>query len=104
GGERGQDRGGGWRPEGEPGALDAGEAGHGALAAAEQGVASAMTRLGMIYHNALGVDRDPAIAATWWAKAAARGDADGQAMLGAAHLLGAGVPRDGVAALAWLLR
>jgi TPR repeat protein len=25
-------------------------------------------------------------------------------MLGAAHLLGAGVPRDGVAALAWLLR
>ena len=25
-------------------------------------------------------------------------------MLGAAHVLGAGVPRDGVAALAWLLR
>jgi uncharacterized protein len=25
-------------------------------------------------------------------------------MLGAAHLLGAGVPRDGVTALAWLLR
>jgi selenocysteine-specific elongation factor len=63
-----------------------------------------MTRLGMMYHNALGIGRDPAVAATWWAKAAARGDADGQAMLGAAHLLGAGVPRDGVAALAWLLR
>ena len=63
-----------------------------------------MTRLGMIYHNALEVDRDPAMAAAWWAKAAARGDADGQAMLGAAHLLGAGAPRDGVAALAWLLR
>ncbi len=38
------------------------------------------------------------------ASAAARGDADGQAMLGAAHVLGAGVARDGVAALAWLLR
>ena len=32
------------------------------------------------------------------------GDADGQAMLGAAHHLGAGVPRDPVAALAWLMR
>ena len=90
--------------EGETASFDASEARRWALAAAEQGVAPAMTRLGMIYHNALGVDRDPATAATWWAKAAARGDADGQAMLGAAHLLGAGVPRDGVAALAWLLR
>ena len=63
-----------------------------------------MTRLGMIYHNALAVDRDPAAAAAWWGKAAARGDADGQAMLGAAHVLGAGVARDRVAALAWLLR
>jgi TPR repeat protein len=63
-----------------------------------------MTRVGMISHNALGVGRDPAAATHWWAKAAARGDADGQAMLGAAHILGAGVARDGVAALAWLLR
>ena len=59
-----------------------------------------MTRLGMIYHNAVAVDRDPAAAAAWWGKAAARGDADGQAMLGAAHVLGAGVARDRVAALA----
>ena len=63
-----------------------------------------MTRVGMIYHNALGVQRDPAVAAAWWAKAALRGDADGQAMLGAAHLLGAGVAPDRIAALAWLLR
>jgi TPR repeat protein len=68
-------------------------------AAAEQGIAAAMTRLGMIHHDALGVDRDPKTAAAWWTKAAARGDADGQAMLGAAHLLGAGVARDRV--LAW---
>jgi hypothetical protein len=63
-----------------------------------------MTRLGMMFHDALGVERDPAAATTWWAKAAARGDADGQAMLGAAHMLGAGVSRDGVVALAWLIR
>jgi TPR repeat protein len=36
--------------------------------------------------------------------AAARGDVDAQAMLGAAYQLGAGVPRDPVAALMWLLR
>jgi TPR repeat protein len=40
----------------------------------------------------------------WWGSAALLGDADGQAMLGAAHFLGAGVKRDGVAALTWLLR
>jgi uncharacterized protein len=86
--------------EGEAAPSNASEARRWALAAAEQGVASAMTRLGMIYHNALGVDRDPGAAATWWTKAATRDDADGQAMLGAAHLLGAGVPLDGVVALA----
>ena len=75
-----------------------------ALAAAEQGIAAAMTRLGMIHHDALGVDRDPRTAAAWWTKAAARGDADGQAMLGAAHLLGAGVARERVLAVAWLIR
>jgi uncharacterized protein len=90
--------------EGEAMPFDAVEARRWALAAAKQGVASSMTRLGMIYHNALGVDRNPAATARWWTKAAAHGDADGQTMLGAAHLLGAGVPRDGVAALAWLLR
>ncbi len=32
------------------------------------------------------------------------GDADGQAMLGAAHHIGQGVPRDPVTAYAWLMR
>jgi TPR repeat protein len=58
----------------------------------------------MIFHNALGVARDPATAAMWWRRAAERGDADGQAMLGAACYLGAGVGHDPVEALAWLLR
>jgi TPR repeat protein len=63
-----------------------------------------MSRLGMLYHNAIGVDRDPAQAARWWARAAARGQADAQAMLGAALHMGAGVPRDPFAAFVWLLR
>jgi len=58
----------------------------------------------MIYHNALGVERDAAEAASWWRRAAERGDADGQAMLGAALHLGAGVPREPLVALTWLLR
>jgi TPR repeat protein len=58
----------------------------------------------MLYHNALGVPRDAGEAVRWWRRAAARGDADGQAMLGAACYLGAGVPADAVEAYAWLLR
>jgi TPR repeat protein len=52
----------------------------------------------------LGVPRDPARAADWWRKAALRHDADGQAMLGAAYHLGAGVPHDAVEAFTWLTR
>jgi hypothetical protein len=58
----------------------------------------------MMYHNALGLERDPQQAALWWLRGATRGDADGQAMLGAAYHLGAGLARDPVAAMAWLLR
>jgi TPR repeat protein len=75
-----------------------------ALAAAENGVAAAMTRLGMLYHGAIGVERDPETAAVWWQRAAELGDANAQAMLGAAHHLGSGVPVDQRAALVWLLR
>ena len=65
----------------------------------------AMTRLGMIFHNALGVERDRR------AGGAMVGDAPpsvatptARRCSGAALHLGAGVARDGVAALAWLLR
>ena len=75
-----------------------------ALKAAEQGVASSMTRLGLFYHNALGVERDPITAAMWWERAAYRGDGDAQAMLGAAYHLGSGRPRDSLEALTWLKR
>jgi hypothetical protein len=72
--------------------------------AAAQGIASSMTRLGMIFHNALGVDRNPAQAVSWWRRGAERGDTDGQAMLGAAYHLGAGVKRDPMEAFTWLTR
>src|SRR5262249_46791778 len=67
------------------------------------GVAAAMTRLGMIFHNALGVERDAALAVQWWRRGAERGDADGQAMLGAALHPRSGVKREPREALVWLL-
>ncbi|WP_454918466.1 tetratricopeptide repeat protein [Xanthobacter sediminis] len=87
---------------------DMAEAKRWAIAAAGQGIASAMTRLGLIAHE-VAVSQSPGApdetdAAAWWRKAADAGDPDGQALLGAAHHLGVGVPRDRVAAFAWLLR
>lgn len=75
-----------------------------ALAAAEAGSATSMTRLGMIYHDALGVERDATLAAVWWQRGAEAGDADAQAMLGAALLLGQGMAQDAERALALLLQ
>ena len=90
--------------EGEIAAPDYVAARRFAEAAAAHGVAASMTRLGMIFHNALGVERDPGQAVDWWRRGAERGDADGQAMLGAAFHLGSGVERDPVEAFVWLLR
>jgi TPR repeat protein len=74
-----------------------------AQAAAEAGIATSMTRLGMMHHDALGVERDASQAAEWWSRAAEAGDPDGKAMLGAAILLGQGVGRDPARALDLLL-
>lgn len=74
-----------------------------AQAAAEAGVGTSMTRLGMMHHDALGVERDAALAAQWWQRGMAAGDPDSEAMLGAATLLGQGVPQDAGRALALLL-
>lgn len=74
-----------------------------AQAAAEAGIATSMTRLGMMHHDALGVDRDAGAAARWWQQGTAAGDPDSEAMLGAATLLGQGVPPDAERALALLL-
>ncbi len=90
--------------EGEVIPADIPQAHRWAEAAAAQGIATSMTRMGMLYHNALGVERNTAEAARWWRLGAERGDADGQAMLGAAYHIGAGVPREPVTAYEWLLR
>jgi TPR repeat protein len=63
-----------------------------------------MTRMGMLYHNSLGVDRDPVEAVRWWRRGAEAGDADGQAMLAAALHLGLGVERNPIEAFVWLTR
>jgi uncharacterized protein len=60
--------------------------------------------MGMLYHNALGVERDSVEAMRWWRRGAEAGDADGQAMLGAALHLGSGVERDPIEAFVWLTR
>ena len=73
-----------------------------ASAAAGSGIAASMTRLGMIHHDALGVERDAVLAAQWWQRGAAAGDADSKAMLGAATLLGQGVTKDPALALTLL--
>src|SRR5262249_39673139 len=52
--------------EGEAIAPDYEEARRLAELAAAQGNAASMTRLGMIFHNALGAERDPVAAAMWW--------------------------------------
>lgn len=74
-----------------------------AQAAAEAGIATSMTRLGMMHHDALGVERDASAAALWWQRGMTAGDPDSEAMLGAATLLGQGVPADAERALALLL-
>ena len=74
-----------------------------AQAAAEAGIATSMTRLGMMHHDALGVERSADTAAQWWRRGMAAGDPDSEAMLGAATLLGQGVPPDAEGALLLLL-
>ena len=70
--------------------------------AAEQGNAEAQTRLGTIFHEGLGVERDPKRAASWFLQAAHQGHSGAQAMIGAALHLGIGVPVDRVNAARWL--
>jgi TPR repeat protein len=63
-----------------------------------------MLRLGDIHQDALGTERNVRLAVAWWRQAAALGHAEAQAMVGAAHLSGEGVPADSIEALHWLLR
>ena len=70
--------------------------------AAAQGVASAHAHLGTIYHEGLGVPRDPQRAAQHFLKGAQGGHAGSQTMIGAALHLGIGIAADRREAYFWL--
>ena len=64
--------------------------------------AAAMTLIGELYNQGLGLKRDVGEAAAWYRLAAARGSAHAMAALGMMSLEGRGVPRDQQAARDWL--
>lgn len=72
--------------------------------AAEAGDPSAQTRLGTLYHEGLGIDRDPEQAASWFLSAARQGHQGAQLMIGGLYHNGNGVPADRRAAAFWLSR
>ena len=63
--------------------------------------AAAMTLLGELYNQGLGVRQDAAAAARWYRLAAARGDERAMASLGLMAADGRGVPRDLVESRRW---
>lgn len=64
--------------------------------------AAAMTLLGELYNQGLGVAMDPKKAAEWYLLAAQRGDANAMASLGLMALDGRGMEKDPVQGKAWL--
>jgi TPR repeat protein len=73
---------------------------------AHAGVVRAQNNIGAFFCDGLGVERNPSpsLAGSRWRRGAEPSDADGQAMLGAAYYLGAGVARDPLEAYVWLVR
>jgi len=69
--------------------------------AADEGDASAQSRLGYHYANGLEVDRDYGQAILWYGKAAEQGDASAQSGLGYLYANGLGIDRDYGQAILW---
>lgn len=69
---------------------------------AEQGNASAQSRLGALYGNGDGVPQDYVEAAKWYQRAAEQGDVFGQCKLSISYVLGKGVIQDLVLAYMWI--
>ena len=91
--------------EGEVVAPDYAEARRLAQLAAAQGIAASMTRLGMIFHNALGVERDALAAARLVAQGARRAAMPTGRRCSAPPTISAAASRAiAVAAFAWLMR
>ena len=70
--------------------------------AAAQGEEASQTRLGMMYNDGLGVERDLERAVQWWQQAARQGNRAAQYLLGVAHHKGAGTNKDRLAAIRFL--
>ena len=70
--------------------------------AAEQGVAGAQCRLGVMYAEGRGVTQDDTESARWFQLAAAQGDAEAQGGLGLAYATGRGVSQDFITAHMWI--
>ena len=70
--------------------------------AAEQGVAGAQSRLGIMYAEGRGVAQDDRESVRWFRLAAEQGDAEAQAGLGLAFGAGRGVLQDFVASYMWM--
>lgn len=70
--------------------------------AAEQGLARAQVRLGLMYNYGRGVPKDYAKAAQWYRMAAVQGHARAQSSLGGSYGNGVGVTQDYVQAYMWL--
>jgi TPR repeat protein len=68
----------------------------------DPGDAAAMTLLGELYNQGLGVPLDPAKAAEWYRLAAQRGDAHAMSSLGLMALDGRGMAKNGAQGKAWL--
>ncbi|MBT4489827.1 MAG: sel1 repeat family protein [Rhodospirillaceae bacterium] len=72
------------------------------LTLAELGHAGAEFMLGAMYFYGKGVQRNDALAAIWFHKAAIKGNASGQLAFGSLHIRGLGVRQDLVKAYGWL--
>ncbi len=70
--------------------------------AAEQGVAGAQCRLGVMFAQGRGVTPDPGESVRWFRLAAEQGDAEAQGALGLAYAEGRGVTKDFVMAHMWM--
>lgn len=68
--------------------------------AAALGSAAAMTQVGLMYSNGLGVKRDLDLAVSWFEQAAAKGDVSGRFLLGECYLDGLGIAKNEAKAVA----
>ena len=68
---------------------------------AEKGNPVAAFKLGEIYENGIGIDKDSLQAFTWYMRSAARNDKDGQLKVGWCYQKGIGVQADPKVAVIW---